>query len=57
MMEEYMRRALLLARGDATVFVTRPLSASMLGLAVLTLLFVLLPAIRQKRDEALQEQA
>ncbi len=55
MMEEYLRRALLLARGDATVFVTRPLSASLLCLAGLTLLFVLLPAIRRTRDEALQD--
>lgn len=55
MMEEYLRRALLLARGDVTVFITRPLSAVMLGLALVTLLFVMLPTIRQKRDEALQE--
>ncbi len=56
MMEEYLRRALLLARGDTMVFVTRPLSALLLGLAVLTLLFVLLPAIRRTRDEALQDE-
>ncbi|WP_141736766.1 tripartite tricarboxylate transporter permease [Oligoflexus tunisiensis] len=56
MMEEYLRRALLLARGDATVFVTSPVSAVMLGLALVTLIFVLLPAIRRKRDEALQEE-
>jgi putative tricarboxylic transport membrane protein len=56
MMEEYLRRALLLARGDATVFITSPVSATMLGLALLTLLIVLLPAIRRKRDEALEEE-
>lgn len=56
MMEEYLRRALLLARGDGSVFITRPLSACLLGLALLTLIFVLLPSIRRKRDEALQEE-
>ncbi len=56
MMEEYLRRALLLARGDGTVFITRPLRACLLGLAILTLMFVLLPSIRRKRDEALREE-
>jgi len=55
MMEEYLRRALLLARGDAKVFVTRPLNTVMLGLALVTLFFMLLPAIQRKRDEALEE--
>ena len=36
MMEEYLRRAFLLAYGDPMVFVTRPISATMLGLAVIT---------------------
>ena len=56
MLEEYMRRALLLSRGDYTVFVTRPISAAMLFVAVAALVVVLLPAVRSKRDEAFQEE-
>ena len=55
MMEEYLRRAMLLSRGDATVFVTRPISATMLALAVVSLVIVLSPSIRAKREEAFQE--
>jgi TctA family transporter len=55
MMEEYLRRALLLSRGDPRVFVERPISATMLVLAVLGMIVVLAPAIRKKREEAFQE--
>jgi TctA family transporter len=55
MMEEYMRRALLLSRGDWSTFVTRPLSAGLLAAAVLLLLIVLLPAVKKKRKEAFTE--
>jgi len=56
MMEEYLRRALLLARGDATSFLTRPLSATLLAIAVVAMLFVLLPAIRHTRERAFREE-
>ncbi|SAI66205.1 membrane protein [Bordetella ansorpii] len=52
MMEENFRRALLLSRGDFTSFVTRPLSASLLGAAAVLLVLVALPALRKKRDQA-----
>jgi putative tricarboxylic transport membrane protein len=55
MMEEYLRRTLLLSRSDPMVFVERPISATMLGLAVAALIVVLLPALRKKREEAFQE--
>jgi TctA family transporter len=55
MMEENLRRALLLSRGDWTVFATRPLSASLLGAALVLLVIVLLPSIRSKREEAFVE--
>ncbi len=48
-----LRRALLLSRGDWSVFLKRGLSASLLAIAVLLLLIVLLPAVRKKREEAL----
>jgi putative tricarboxylic transport membrane protein len=56
MMEEYLRRALLLARGDVTIFVRRPLSATLLGLAVVALIVVLLPAFRGTRAAAFREE-
>ena len=55
MMEENLRRALLLSRGEWSVFVTRPLSASLLAVAALLLIIVLLPAIKNKREEAFVE--
>ncbi|RRD58505.1 tripartite tricarboxylate transporter permease [Comamonadaceae bacterium OH2545_COT-014] len=55
MMEENLRRALLLARGDWSVLVTRPLSASLLAAAAALLIIVLLPAVKSKREEAFVE--
>ena len=55
MMEENLRRAMLLSRGDPTVFFTRPLSLAMLVMAGLLLLLIVAPAFRKKRDEAFQE--
>jgi putative tricarboxylic transport membrane protein len=55
MMEENLRRALLLSRGDWSVFVTRPLSAGLLVAALLLMAIVLSPAISKKREEAFVE--
>ena len=54
-MEENFRRALVITQGDFAVFVTRPISASLLVAAVLLLITLLLPAIRRGRDLAFQE--
>jgi len=56
MMEENLRRALLLARGDWTTFVTRPLSAALLLVALVLLVVVALPAIRRKRRVAFRDE-
>jgi putative tricarboxylic transport membrane protein len=56
MMEENLRRALLLSRGDWSVFVTRPLSAGLLAAGALLLVIVLLPSIKNKRQEAFVEE-
>jgi len=56
MMEENLRRALLLSRGDWTVFVTRGLSASLLAVAAVLLIVVLLPSVKSKREEAFVEE-
>ena len=55
MMEENLRRALLLSRGDWSVLVTRPISASLLVGAAVLLAIVLLPSGRSKREEAFVE--
>ena len=55
MMEEYLRRALLLSRGDWSVLVTRPLSAGLLLAAVLLLVIVLLPSVSKKREDVFVE--
>src|SRR5712675_1088902 len=55
MMEENLRRAMMISFGDPTVFVTRPLSAVFLIAAVALLIAIALPSLRAKREEAMQE--
>jgi TctA family transporter len=55
MMEENLRRALLLSRGDWTTFITRPLSAGLLIASALMIVVVTLPSIKAKREVAFQE--
>src|SRR4249919_3639319 len=55
MMEENLRRALLISRGDLSVFVSEPISLAFLIVAALLLLVLAAPAIRVKREEALKE--
>jgi TctA family transporter len=55
MMEENLRRALLLSRGDWSVLVTRPLSGGLLAAAALLLVIVLLPSVKAKREVAFVE--
>ncbi|MGL3109097.1 tripartite tricarboxylate transporter permease [Bradyrhizobium sp. BR 1432] len=56
MMEEFLRRALLLSKGDPLVLLTRPISAGMLALALVLLALVLLPSFSVTREEAFQEE-
>jgi TctA family transporter len=55
MMEENLRRAMLISRGDPTVFFTNPVSAGFLIAAAVLLGIVLAPAIRKKREEVFTE--
>jgi len=55
LMEENLRRAMLIARGDPSTFVTRPISGGLIALAVLLLVLAVLPMIRGKRDEVFVE--
>jgi TctA family transporter len=51
-MEEYLRRAMLLSRGNPWVFVQRPISATLLVVAALALTAILVPAFGRTRQEA-----
>ncbi len=55
LMEENLRRAMLIARGDPSTFVTRPISGVLIALAAILLLVAILPMIRSKRDEVFVE--
>jgi putative tricarboxylic transport membrane protein len=50
LLEENLRRALIISRGDPSVLVTRPISAALLALAVAALVVTVLPAIRRRRE-------
>ena len=54
LLEENLRRALIISRGDPTVFVTRPISAALLVVAVGALVLAVLPAIRRRREVVFQ---
>jgi TctA family transporter len=53
--EENFRRAMVLSRGDSTVFLTSPLSGGLLAAAAVAIVLIMLPTIRSKREEALKE--
>jgi len=55
LMEENLRRAMLIARGDVTVFFTRPISAVLLSTAIILLILAGLPKMRRRRDEVFVE--
>ncbi|MBW9089797.1 tripartite tricarboxylate transporter permease [Rhizobium wenxiniae] len=55
MMEEHLRRALLLSRGNASVFIERPISAVMLAIAVLLIVAPAFSIIRARREEIFVE--
>ena len=51
MMEENLRRALQVSRGDVSIFVTRPISLAFIAVTVLILVVMILPAVRQRRGD------
>jgi len=56
LMEEYLRRAMLMSRGDPMVFLRRPISATLLVMALLALLVIFIPAFSKTREEAFIEE-
>jgi putative tricarboxylic transport membrane protein len=55
LMEEKLRQALILSRGSFTTFIERPVSATLLAIALIMLVIALLPSMSKKRDQAFQE--
>jgi TctA family transporter len=55
MLEEYLKRTMVISRGDPMVFLERPVSAVLLGIALIFLVVMLLPVLRRSKDAALQE--
>jgi TctA family transporter len=56
LLERYLRRALTISQGDATVFLTRPLSLTLLILAVVAFVVAVLPTVRRKREVVFEEE-
>ena len=56
LLEEHLRRALIISRGDPSIFVTRPISLVLLAAAVAALVLAVLPAIRRKREVVFAEE-
>ena len=56
LLEEHLRRALIISRGDPMTFIERPISAALLAVAAIAIVLSLLPAIRKKRDEVFVEE-
>ncbi|WP_062015800.1 tripartite tricarboxylate transporter permease [Aureimonas sp. AU4] len=56
LLEEHLRRAMIISRGNALVFFERPISATLLALGLAAVVVALLPAIRRKRDEVFVEE-
>lgn len=57
LMEENLRRGMLISRGDPSIFFTRPLSLAFLIMAFILLIVIAVPAIRKKREEAFREES
>lgn len=56
MLEENLRRSMLISQGDPSVFFTRPISAILLAIAAVLFASILAPAIRSKREEIFREE-
>ncbi|CDZ39742.1 TTT family tricarboxylate transporter [Neorhizobium galegae bv. officinalis] len=56
LMEENLRRSLVISRGDPTIFIDRPISATLLAATVLMLCLIIVPQFRKTREEAFQEE-
>ena len=55
LLEEHLRRAMIISRGDPMIFLERPISATLLVLAVGAVIVAVLPSVRKKRQEVFVE--
>jgi TctA family transporter len=55
LMEENLRRSLVLSRGDPMIFLDRPISAGLLAAALFVVALIVVPQFRRTREEAFQE--
>ena len=55
MIEEYLRRAMLVSQGDPMIFLQRPISATLLAIAVISIVLAALPKIRKRREEVFRD--
>lgn len=56
LMEENLRRSLVISRGDPMIFLERPISATLLVVTVLMIALIIFPQFRRTREEAFQEE-
>jgi TctA family transporter len=56
LLEDHLRRSLIISRGDLTIFVERPVSAILLLVAVAAFAFAVLPSIRRRREVVFAEE-
>jgi putative tricarboxylic transport membrane protein len=56
LLEEHLRRAMIISRGDPTIFLVRPISVALLVAAAIALVVALLPSIRRRREVVFQEE-
>jgi len=57
LMEENLRRSLLLSEGDPAVFLTRPISGGFMAATALLLMLFIVPAFRKRRKAVIVEEA
>ncbi len=56
LLEQHLRRAMIISHGDPTIFLVRPISLGLLIAAAIALVVAVLPAIRRKREVVFQEE-
>jgi putative tricarboxylic transport membrane protein len=56
LLEQHMRRALIISHGDPTTFLTRPVSLALLIVAAIALVLAVLPSIRRRREVIFREE-
>jgi len=56
LLENHLRRAMVISHGDPTTFFSRPISLTLLIAGAVVLVLAVLPSIRRRREEVFQEE-